>query len=68
MITGTLEGGSREEMEERIKTLGGVPQSAVTKDTTYLVVGADPGGSKLTKAQKLGTKQISEAELLKLIG
>ncbi|GAH71011.1 unnamed protein product, partial [marine sediment metagenome] len=42
--------------------LGGSTGSSVTKQTTYLVVGADPGGSKLTRAQTLGTKQLTEEE------
>jgi len=46
--------------------LGGKAGSDVTKKTSYLVVGADPG-SKLAKAQKLGVKTLSEAEFLKLL-
>lgn len=67
VITGTLEMGSREDIEERIKALGGKAGSAVTKDTTHLVVGEDPGKSKLDKAAKLGTQQITENELKKLL-
>lgn len=68
VITGTLESGSREQLEERIKALGGKAQSAVTQDTDYLVVGVDPGASKTDKAKKYGTQQITESELLKLLG
>ena len=67
VITGTLGKLSRHEAEERIKALGGTAGSSVTKKTTYLVVGAE-AGSKLAKAQELGTKQLTEAEFLKLIG
>ncbi|HSH31234.1 MAG TPA: NAD-dependent DNA ligase LigA [Candidatus Saccharimonadales bacterium] len=67
VITGTLDSFSREVAEERIKALGGKAQSSVTKETSYLVVGADPGASKITKAQKLGTPQLDEAALLKLL-
>lgn len=67
VITGTLLGGSREEMGERIKALGGKIQGAVTKETDYLVVGENTGASKLAKAQKLGIKQISEQELERLL-
>lgn len=67
VITGTLESTSREEMGVRIEGLGGRLQASVTKETDYVVVGADPGASKITKAGKLGTKQINEAELFKLI-
>jgi DNA ligase (NAD+) len=68
VITGTLEMGSREAAEEQLEALGAKAQTAVTKETTYLVVGADPGASKVAKAQKLGTKQINEAELRRIIG
>ncbi len=68
VITGTLEHMSRDEAADRIRALGGTFQTSVGKDTSYLVVGQNVGASKLVKAQKLGTKQISEPELLKLIG
>jgi DNA ligase (NAD+) len=67
VITGTLESYSRELAGERIAALGGVLQAAVTKDTTYVVVGADPGASKLAKAEKLGTELIDEAKFLALM-
>jgi DNA ligase (NAD+) len=67
VVTGSLDSMSREEAAERIRALGGTFQSAVGKETDYLVVGANVGASKLTKAEKLGTKQINEAEFLKLI-
>ncbi len=67
VVTGTLQSFSRREAEDRIKTLGGSVGSSVTKKTTYLVVGAEPG-SKLAKAQDLGTKLLNEDEFLKLIG
>ena len=66
VVTGRLEAFSRQEAEARIKALGGSTGSSVTKKTTYLVVGADPG-SKLAHAQELGTKQITEEELLRLL-
>jgi len=66
VITGRLETFSRQEAEARIKALGGTAKSDVTKKTTYLVVGADPG-SKLAHAQALGTKQLTEEEFLKLL-
>ena len=66
VITGKLETFSRPEAEARIKALGGTAKSDVTQKTNYLVAGADPG-SKLAKAQALGTKQINEEELLRLL-
>ena len=47
---------------------GGDFQSSVGKTTTYLVMGEKAGQSKRTKAEQLGTKVISEAELLDLLG
>jgi DNA ligase (NAD+) len=67
VVTGSLDSMSREEAGERIRALGGTFQSSVGKETDYLVVGANVGASKLTKAAKLGTKQIDETAFLKLI-
>jgi len=66
VITGRLETFSRQEAEARINVLGGSTGSSVTRKTTYLVVGADPG-SKLARAQALGTKQLTEEEFLRLL-
>ncbi|MDY7018660.1 MAG: NAD-dependent DNA ligase LigA [Chloroflexota bacterium] len=63
VITGRLESFTRLEAEARIKTLGGKATSDVSGKTSYLVAGAD-SGLKLTRAQRLGVKIISEAELL----
>jgi DNA ligase (NAD+) len=68
VVTGSLKTMSREQAGERIRALGGTFQSSVGKDTDYLVVGANVGASKLTKAAKLGTKQINETEFLEIIG
>ena len=54
-------------LPRRSESLGGTFQSSVGKDTDYLVVGANVGASKLKKADKLGTKQISEDDLIKLL-
>jgi DNA ligase (NAD+) len=67
VITGTLTAMSREEAADRIRILGGIFQSAVAKDTTYLVVGEKVGGSKLKTARQYGTQIINEAELRELI-
>ena len=63
VITGRLESSTRQEAEARIKALGGKASSDVTRKTTFVVVGADPG-SKLARAEALGTKTLSEAEFL----
>ncbi len=68
VITGTLDAYSRDDAETRIKELGGSAKDNVTRNTSYLVVGAEPGGAKVARAQALGTKQITEDEFLRLIG
>ncbi|UCD08156.1 MAG: NAD-dependent DNA ligase LigA [Dehalococcoidales bacterium] len=67
VITGKLESSSRPEAEEKVRSLGGTAKGSVTRNTTYLVVGEDPGSSKLTQAEKWGTRKISEEELLRLL-
>jgi len=66
VLTGTLEAFPRQDAEAKIKALGGKAGSDVTRKTAYLVVGEDPG-SKLARAEALGVKQLTEAELLKLL-
>jgi len=68
VVTGSLESMSRDEAAEKIRSLGGVFQSSVAKDTDYLVAGGKVGASKLAKAKSYGTEIIDEAELLKLLG
>jgi DNA ligase (NAD+) len=63
VVTGTLQTMSRDDAAAQIRALGGTFQSSVGKDTTYLVVGANVGASKLKKAEKLGTMQLSEDDL-----
>lgn len=67
VITGTLHDMDRDEAADQIRKLGGTFQSSVGKTTTYLVVGDNPGESKVAKAEKLGTKQIDEQELRKIL-
>jgi DNA ligase (NAD+) len=68
VITGTLPDMSREAATEAIEAAGGKVTNSVSKKTDYLVVGADPGGSKFNKAQELGTEQIDEDALKELMG
>ncbi len=68
VVTGALESMSRDEAADRIRALGGTFQTAVAKDTTYLVAGGKVGGSKLAKANEYGTKIIDEQGLKQLLG
>ena len=67
VLTGKLEAFTRQEAEAKINALGGKASSDVTKKTSYVIVGADPG-SKVAKAEKLGVKTLSEVEFLELVG
>jgi len=58
VITGTLPGVTRSEAKAAIEAAGGKVTGSVTGKTSYLLIGENPGGSKFTKAQKLGTPQI----------
>jgi len=66
-ITGTLKGLSRDEAAEKIRFLGGTFQTAIARDTTYLVVGEKVGASKLEKAKSYGIITINESELLNIL-
>ena len=66
VITGTLPNYSREQAKQMIEDAGGRVSGAVSKQTDYLLAGAD-AGSKLDKAQSLGTTIIGEAELKKML-
>jgi DNA ligase (NAD+) len=65
VITGTLP-KPRNEVEDLIESLGGHTTSSISKNTSYLVAGTDPG-SKLRKAESLGVKIISYTELLHMM-
>ncbi len=67
VLTGTLDGMSREEATERITAAGGKVTGSVSSKTDYVVAGADPG-SKVAKAQELDRPVIDEAELERLLG
>jgi DNA ligase (NAD+) len=66
VITGSLESMTREEAEQKIRELGGKASGSVSKSTSYVVVGENPG-SKLAKAEKFGVKIIDEQELQQLL-
>ena len=67
VITGTLERFSRDEAKVRLEALGAKVTDSVSAKTTGLVVGEEPGASKLTKAQKAEVPILSEADLLALL-
>ena len=66
VLTGTLPTMSRDEASAKIKALGGKVSGSVSSKTSYVVAG-EAAGSKLTKAQSLGIKIISEEELLEMM-
>jgi DNA ligase (NAD+) len=67
VVTGTLEGFSRDGVKEYIERHGGKVISSVSKKTGYLVLGENPG-SKLDKARQLGVPVLDEAGLRRLAG
>ena len=67
VVTGTLAGWSREAAEEAIKLRGGKAPGSVSKKTTAVVVGAEPGAAKLTKATDLGVPILDEAGFAHLL-
>jgi DNA ligase (NAD+) len=66
VLTGTLPSMTREEATGKIEALGGNVTSSVSKNTDYLLAGADPGG-KLDKARELGVRIIDDAEFRKML-
>ena len=66
VLTGTLDTLSREQATELVEANGGKVTSGVSKKTSFVVAGAEPG-SKLEKARTLGVNVIGERELVKLV-
>jgi DNA ligase (NAD+) len=67
VITGTLEGFSRDEAEAAVKARGGKATGSVSKSTLAVVAGDAPGASKVTKAEKLGIPMIDEEAFRRLL-
>ena len=67
VVTGTLAEWSREAAEAAIKGRGGKAPGSVSKKTTAVVVGSDPGSAKLAKAQELGVPVLDEAGFAHLL-
>lgn len=67
VVTGGLEGFTRDSVGDAIKSRGGKNPGSVSKKTTVVVVGAEPGASKVTKAETLGIAMIDEAAFVELL-
>jgi DNA ligase (NAD+) len=66
VVTGALEGLTRDEAKQLIMQAGGKATSSVSKSTSFLVAGADPG-SKLAKAESLGVPVLEEADFMAIL-
>ena len=67
VVTGTLENFSRQQIERAVKDNGGKTSSSVSKKTSFVLAGANPG-SKLDKAKQLCIEVIGEKEFIRMIG
>ena len=67
VLTGTLPNLSREQATRLIRLAGGKVVNSISKKTDYLIAGDSPG-TKLAKAEEVGTDVIDEKELQKLVG
>ena len=66
VLTGTLQNMTRDEASEKIKQFGGKTSSSVSKNTSFVLAGAN-AGSKLEKAEKLGVTILTEDDFLNMI-
>jgi DNA ligase (NAD+) len=67
VVTGTLDGFTRDGAKEAIVARGGKSPGSVSKKTLALVVGAEPGASKVTKAEEAGVPVVDEATFLQIL-
>ncbi|MFP5318422.1 MAG: NAD-dependent DNA ligase LigA [Acidimicrobiia bacterium] len=67
VVTGTLTAMSRDAAVDAIKARGGASPGSVSKKTSWLVAGDEPGAAKMTKAQELGVPVLDEEGLLRLL-
>ena len=67
VISGVFEKVSRNELKKMIEDNGGKVSGSISGKTDYLVAGENMGPSKLAKAEKLGTKIVSEDEFLEML-
>ncbi|HSM63415.1 MAG TPA: helix-hairpin-helix domain-containing protein, partial [Gillisia sp.] len=68
VISGVFEKVSRDQLKKMIEDNGGKVSSSISSKTSYLIAGENMGPSKLAKAEKLGTKILSEEEFLEMVG
>ncbi len=67
VITGTLDGLSRDEVKAMLEDRGAKVTGSVSGKTTAVVAGESPGGSKITKAEALGVRVLNQADLDRLL-
>ena len=67
MITGTLKSMSRDEAADEIRKRGGSVTNSVSKNTSFLVVGEEPGATKTEQAKVLGIPQLTEERFLAML-
>lgn len=67
LVTGTIKNFSREQIEKTIRENGGKVVSSVSKSLSFLIVGEEPGESKIKKAKELNIKMISEKDFMNML-